>query len=197
MSGPAAIQKRSHDRSVVMKVAVYGAGALGGYFGARLAAGGADVTLIARGAQLAALRADGLRVRSPLGDLELRLAAVADPSEVGPVDLVLFCVKSFDTEEAASRLGPLLRPETAVLSLQNGIDNEDRIEAVIGPGHVMGGTAFVFVALAAPGVIEHTGTTSRIVFGELDGRPSAGCIPNVPDQCGPRHHCQAPADLAG
>src|SRR5450759_4693396 len=89
----------SHDRSVVMKVAVYGAGALGGYFGARLAEGGADVTLIARGAQLAALRADGLRVRSPLGDLELRLAAVADPSEVGPVDLVLFCVKSFDTEE--------------------------------------------------------------------------------------------------
>ena len=172
MSGPAAMQKRSHDRSVVMKVAVYGAGALGGYFGARLAAGGADVTLIARGAQLAALRADGLRVRSPLGDLELRLAAVADPSEVGPVDLVLFCVKSFDTEEAASRLGPLLRPETAVLSLQNGIDNEDRIEAVIGPGHVMGGTAFIFVALAAPGVIEHTGTTSRIVFGELDGRPS-------------------------
>src|SRR5665811_1713054 len=136
-----------------MKVAVYGAGALGGYFGARLAVGGADVTLIARGAQLAALRADGLRVRSPLGNLELRLAAVADPSEVGPVDLVLFCVKSFDTEEAASRLGPLLRPETAVLSLQNGIDNEDRIEAVIGPGHVMGGTAFIFVALAAPGVI--------------------------------------------
>lgn len=94
------------------------------------------------------------------------------PSEVGPVDLVLFCVKSHDTEEAASRLGPLLQPETAVLSLKNVIDNEDRIEAVIGPGHVMGGMAFVFVALAAPGVIEHTGTTSRIVFGELDGRPS-------------------------
>jgi len=155
-----------------MKVAVYGAGALGSHFGARLAAGGADVTLIARGAQLAALRAEGLRVRSPLGDLELSLAAVADASEVGPVDLVLFCVKSYDTAEAASRLGPLLGPETAILSLQNGIDNEDRIEAVIGPGHVMGGAAFVFVTLAAPGVIEQTGTTNRIVFGELDGRRS-------------------------
>ena len=152
-----------------MKVAVYGAGALGGYFGSRLAAGGADVTLIARGAQLAALRAEGLRVRSPLGDLELHPTAVADPSDVGPADLVLFCVKSYDTAEAAGRLGPLLRPETAVLSLQNGIDNEDRIEAVIGPGHVMGGAAFVFVALAAPGVIEQTGTANRIVFGELDG----------------------------
>ena len=155
-----------------MKVAVYGAGALGGYFGARLAAGGADVTLIARGAQLEALRVEGLRVRSQLGDLELRPAAAADPSEVGPVDLVLFCVKSYDTAEAAGRLGPLLRPETSVLSLQNGIDNEDRIEAVIGPGHVMGGAAFVFVALAAPGVIEQTGTANRLVFGELDGHPS-------------------------
>ncbi len=155
-----------------MKVAVYGAGALGGYFGARLAAGGADVTLIARGAQLVALRAEGLRVRSPLGDLQLRLAAVSDPSEVGPVDLVLFCVKSYDTEEAAGQLGPLLGPETAVLSLQNGIDNEDQIAAVIGRDHVVGGVAFIFVALAAPGVVEHTGTTSRIVFGELDGRPS-------------------------
>ena len=107
MSGPAAMQKRSHDRSVVMKVAVYGAGALGGYFGARLAAGGADVTLIARGAQLAAMRDDGLRVRSPLGDLELRLAAVADPSEVGPVDVVLFCVKEYDLTAAAARVAPM------------------------------------------------------------------------------------------
>lgn len=155
-----------------MRVAVYGAGGIGAFYGTRLSDGGADVHLIARGAHLDAIRERGLTVETADEAKTYDLPATDDPASIGPVDIVLFCVKSYDTEEAAGRLGPLLGPETAVLSLQNGIDNEDQVAAVIGPDHVVGGVAFIFVALAAPGVVEQTGTTSRIVFGELDGRPS-------------------------
>ena len=154
------------------RIAVFGAGGVGGYFGGRLALAGADVHLIARGAHLAAIRRDGLRVESIAGDFEVSLPAIDDPTEIGPCDYVLFCVKAFDTEDAARRLPPLLHAETAVLSLQNGIDNEDKLVAAIGRRHVLGGAAYVFAAVREPGVVVHTGGPGSIAFGELDGRRS-------------------------
>jgi 2-dehydropantoate 2-reductase len=155
-----------------VKVAVFGAGAVGGYFGGRLAGAGADVHLIARGAHLDALRERGLRVHSVRGDFEVPLPATDEPGEIGPADLVLVCVKAFDTDAAAARLGPLLGAETAVISLQNGIDNEERLAHAVGPERVLGGAAFVFAEIAEPGLIEHRGGPSTIAFGELDGGTS-------------------------
>jgi 2-dehydropantoate 2-reductase len=152
-----------------VKIVVIGAGGVGGYFGGRFALGGNDVTLVARGPHLAAIRDQGLRVRSVRGNFRVTVAATDDPAEVGPCDAVLFCVKSYDTESAAGQLHPLLDADTAVISLQNGIDNEEKIAAVIGPSHVMGGAAFIFSAIAEPGVVEHTGGPAKIVFGELNG----------------------------
>jgi 2-dehydropantoate 2-reductase len=152
------------------RIAVYGAGGVGGYFGGRLAQSGTEVHFLARGAHLQALRHKGLRVRSTLGDFGLSVAATDDPAEIGRCDYVLFCVKSFDTEVVAGRLGPLIGESTAVLSLQNGIDNEEKIAAAVGWEHVMGGAAFIFSTIADPGVIAHTGGPARIVFGEMDGR---------------------------
>ncbi len=128
----------------MLRVAIFGAGALGGYFGSRLArAEAADVHLIARGAQLDAIRARGLTVRSVDGDFHVELSATDEPAEIGPVDVVFFAVKSYDTESAAARLTPLLGADTGVVSFQNGIDNEEKLAAVIGAAHVMGGAAFV------------------------------------------------------
>jgi 2-dehydropantoate 2-reductase len=155
-----------------MRIAVYGAGSVGGYFGGRLAQAGTDVHLIARGPHLAALRAHGLRVRSVQGDFTVRVPATDDPASIGPCDYVLFCVKSFDTQAAAARLAPLLQQGTAVVSLQNGVDNEDKLVSAIGPGHVMGGVAYIFADLTEPGVVVHTGGPSSIAFGELDGGDS-------------------------
>ncbi|MGH2488651.1 MAG: ketopantoate reductase family protein [Candidatus Limnocylindria bacterium] len=153
------------------RVAVYGAGALGCFFGARLArARAAEVQLIARGDHLAALRAGGLTLRAADGDYQVSLSATDDPVEVGEVDFVLFTVKAYDTEAAAQRLAPLLGPETAVISLQNGVDNEEKLAAAIGTDHVMGGAAYVSAAIEAPGVVRHAGGPGRMVFGELDGR---------------------------
>jgi 2-dehydropantoate 2-reductase len=157
-----------------MRIAVYGAGGVGGYFGGRLAQAGADVHLIARGAHLQALRGDGLRVRSVKGDFALRLPATDDPAEVGPSDYVLFGVKSFDTEAAAARLGPLLGPETAVLTLQNGVDNEEKLARVVGQRHVMAGAAFIFAGIAEPGVIVHTGGPTSITFGSWTASSASG-----------------------
>src|SRR5215470_4315858 len=155
-----------------MRIAVYGAGGVGGYFGGRLAQAGAEVAFIARGAHLRALREHGLRVRSVKGDFAVRAAATDDPAEVGPCDVVLFCVKTFDTDAAASRLGPLLGAGTAVVSLQNGVENAGKLARAIGDDHVMGGAAFIFAQIAGPGVIVHTGGPASITFGELDGRAS-------------------------
>lgn len=152
-----------------VRVAVLGAGGVGGYFGGRLALAGAEVWWIARGPHLQALQRDGLTVRSVLGDFHVRGPATADPSEVGPCDYVLFCVKSYDTEPAARSLPPLLHKDTAVITLQNGVDNPDRIASVVGWRHVMGGAAFIFATLTAPGVVAHTGGPGRVVFGEMDG----------------------------
>lgn len=156
-----------------MKVAIYGAGGVGGYFGGRLARAGVDVHLIARGDHLEALRRDGLKVRSVFGDFEARLPATDDPTTIDDCDYVLFCVKSNDTVAAAASLPPLIGADTAVISLQNGVDNEEILAGAIGARHVMGGVAYIFATIAGPGVIEHTGGPARIAFGELDGRRSA------------------------
>lgn len=155
-----------------MRILVVGAGGVGGYFGARLARGGQEVTVLARGAHLEAIRRHGLRVRSTLeGEYVASVAAVAEVAGLAPPDAVLLCVKSFDTDAAVEAIRPVVGPETPVLSLQNGVDNEERIDARLGPGHALGGAAYVFATLDAPGVVAHR-FAGRIVFGELDGRRS-------------------------
>jgi 2-dehydropantoate 2-reductase len=155
-----------------MRLAVFGAGGIGAYYGSGFAGGGADVHLIARGAHLEALRRDGLTIETPDGTVRQQLHATPDPAEIGPVDVVLFCVKSFDTETAAPALRPLLAPDTAVVSLQNGVDNEAKIAAAIGWQHVLGGSAYIFASIRSPGVVVASGPRS-IVFGEwLGGDPS-------------------------
>ncbi len=148
---------------------MFGAGGVGGYFGGRLALAGEDVRFIARGSHLRALRERGLRVRSVRGDFEVSPFVSDDPKELGACDYVLLCVKSFDTVDAVGELGPLLGPGTAVVSLQNGVDNEETVAARIGWDHVMGGVAFIFSTIAEPGVIQDTGGPARIVIGEWDG----------------------------
>jgi 2-dehydropantoate 2-reductase len=155
-----------------VKIGVVGAGGVGGYYGGRLAVAGNDVGFVARGDHLAKIRERGLEVHAHDGEFTVGVTASDDPADIGPCDAVLVCVKSYDTEEAAALLGPLLRPDTGVLSLQNGIDNEEKIAARVGPGHILGGVSFILTHIAAPGVIEQTGSVQRIVFGELDGSRS-------------------------
>jgi 2-dehydropantoate 2-reductase len=155
-----------------MRVAVFGAGAIGAYYGARMSDGGAEVGLIARGAHLAALRQRGLTVVTPEQTSTHRLLATDEPTEIGPVDVVLFCVKSYDTDATAARLAPLIGDGTAVISLQNGVDNEERIAAAVGWEHVLGGSAYILAGIREPGVVT-AGGPRRIVFGEwAGGEPS-------------------------
>src|ERR1700751_2412423 len=163
------------------RIAVYGAGGVGGYFGARLTQAGAEVHFLARGAHLRALREHGLRVRSVKGDFEVQAPATDDPADVGPCDFVLFSVKTFDTDAAAARLGPLVGDGTAVVSLQNGVENEEKLARAVGEDHVMGGAAFIFAGIAEPGVIAHSGGPASITFGELEGRapPRGPCLPGL------------------
>jgi 2-dehydropantoate 2-reductase len=157
-----------------MRVTVMGSGGTGGYFGGLLARAGEDVTFVARGAHLQALRKNGLTVRSRLvGDFTVPARATDDPAEPGPADLVLFCVKAYDTESAADRLRPAVGRDTVILPVQNGIDSAERISRVVGPGHVIGGLAGVSSVLQAPGIIEHRAGPDVIQLGELDGRPTA------------------------
>lgn len=153
-----------------MKFAVFGAGGVGGYLGARLADAGHEVHLIARGEHLAALQSEGMRVESIFGDTAVKLPATDAPADIGPCDYVLFCVKAYDTRDAATELAPLLGEETAVVSFQNGVDNERWLTDAIGEDHVVGGVAYIFSTIGEPGVIEHTGGPARFVVGELDGR---------------------------
>lgn len=167
----------------MMRVAVFGAGAVGAFFGFRLADGGADVHLIARGRHLDALRSNGLTIVTPEGTVTRRLPATDDPAAVGPVDVVLFSVKSYDTDAAARRLDPLLHDRTGVVSLQNGIDNEDRIAAAIGWPHVLGGAAYILGAVREPGVVTASGPR-RIVFGEWEGGPPSDRVRAILDVAG-------------
>jgi 2-dehydropantoate 2-reductase len=156
-----------------MRIVVMGSGGTGGYFGAKLARAGEDVTFVARGAHLAALRARGLRIKSAVeGEWTVRAPAAERLEGLPPADLVLFCVKSFDTEEAAAVIRPVVGPETGVLSIQNGVDNEEKLERLLGPGHVLGGAARVFSTIEAPGVISHT-FGGHLLFGEMRGGDSA------------------------
>jgi 2-dehydropantoate 2-reductase len=156
-----------------LRIAIMGSGGVGGYLGARLAAAGEDVTFIARGAHLAAIRADGLRLESARGDVSLRpTRASDDPATVGPVDLVLFAVKLYDTEAAAAAIRPLLGPHTGVATFQNGVDSPDVLARMLGPKRVIGGVAKIASVIAEPGVIRHTGTMAEFVFGEIDGTGS-------------------------
>lgn len=153
-----------------LKIAMMGAGAVGGYFGARLAAGGTDVTFIARGAHLRAIRENGLQVRSPLGDVTIDPAkATDDPGEVGPVDIVLLMVKLYDVAAAAERIRPMLGPGTGVVALQNGVDAPDILGNAIGREHVLAGSVYIPAMIEEPGVIAHGGDFAKAVFGELDG----------------------------
>jgi len=155
-----------------MRIVVMGSGGTGGFFGAKLARAGEDVTFVARGAHLEAIRARGLRVKSaPEGEWVVKAPAVERLDGLAPADLVLFCVKSFDTESAARAILPVLGPDTGVLSIQNGVGNEDKLEAIVGAGRVLGGVALVFATIESPGVIQHT-LLGRIQFGEMDGRES-------------------------
>ncbi|GHH86461.1 2-dehydropantoate 2-reductase [Streptomyces sulfonofaciens] len=157
-----------------MRIAVVGAGGVGGYFGARLAQAGHDVAFVARGRQLEALRTNGLRVQSPLGDVHLRdVEASDDPVDLEPADLVLLAVKLWDTEAAAELVKPLLKEETAVVSFQNGVVKDDVLRRTLGAGHVIGGVCYIAATIAEPGLIRHSGTLQKLVFGEYDGHLSA------------------------
>ncbi len=154
-----------------MKIAVMGAGALGGYFGGRLSAAGHDVTLIARGAHLAAIRERGLKILSPRGDLHVpSIKATNDPREVGPVDVIMFMLKNYDVESGGQAIAPMLGPDTMVVTCQNGVSAHNRLGAIIGADHVVPGVARIPADVPEPGVINHSAMWDALSFGELDGR---------------------------
>jgi 2-dehydropantoate 2-reductase len=158
--------------SALMRIAIVGAGGVGGYFGGRLAATGADVTFLARGTQLEALRTRGLRIESPKGHLHLpRVNASDDPAAIGPADIVFFAVKLYDTEGALALLPPLIGADTIVIPFQNGVDSVATLTRAVGPAHTAGGTCYVSAVIAEPGVIRHT-AMDHLIFGELDGTRS-------------------------
>ncbi|MFI5142628.1 MAG: 2-dehydropantoate 2-reductase [Thermoanaerobaculales bacterium] len=157
-----------------MRVAVVGVGAVGGYFGGRLAHSGEDVCYIARGETLAALQHGGLRVDSIAGDFVIDPArAFADPAEVGAVDVVLVAVKAWQVDGLAPTLRSLLHPQTVVVPLQNGVEAADQLAATLGQEHVAPGVCHIVASVEAPGHVRHSGLEPRIAFGERDNRPSA------------------------
>jgi 2-dehydropantoate 2-reductase len=151
-----------------MKILVMGAGAVGAYFGARMRAAGEDVVLCARGENLRAIRERGLDITSIRGDLRIDVTATDAPRDFAPYDLILFCVKAYDTDPAAQSISGCLNPGGAILTLQNGVENEAKLSAIFGRDAVMGGNARVGVEMVAPGKIVHL-STGHIDFGELDG----------------------------
>lgn len=174
-----------------MRFAILGSGAVGGYYGARLARAGHDVTFIARGRHLEAIRAKGLEIRSPmLGDFTVRAAAEEDTSKVRPVDVVIVAVKAYDNAAALPLVVPMLGPSSTVLTLQNGVDSITEIAAVAGEQPVVGGTTYIATALSAPGVIEQTGTHRRIVFGEVFGE-----LPRSSERVARLHETLSAADI--
>ena len=157
-----------------MKIAMMGSGGVGGFFGGRLAHAGYDVSFIARGAHLAAMRERGLLIESEIhGDIRIpTVRATDDPASLGPVDLVILSVKLWDTEAAARQIRPLLKTGTGVISLQNGVIKDDILRRELGEAPVMGGVGYVATTISRPGVIHQTGTMQRIVLGEYDGKIS-------------------------
>jgi 2-dehydropantoate 2-reductase len=157
-----------------MRIAVMAAGAVGGYYGGRMAVAGHEVTFIARGAHRDAICRDGLKIESTLGDLHLKDVNVTDdPKQVGPVDVVLFAVKLWDTETAGEQTRPLVGPHTRVITLQNGVDSCERLAPILGDDATIGGATYVVTTIARPGVIRQTGAMARVRCGRLDGRSDA------------------------
>jgi len=153
-----------------VKILIMGTGGVGGYYGGLLAQQGNEVTFISRGAHLYAIRHEGLKVKSVHGDFTVSPAnATEDPAKVEPVDLILFCVKTYSTDEAAEAIRPAVGPQTVVLSLQNGVEAAERIGKIVGPEHVLGGVTWLSSAVEAPGVIRQVSQFRRIVIGELNG----------------------------
>jgi 2-dehydropantoate 2-reductase len=174
-----------------MRFAILGSGAVGGYYGARLARAGSDVTFIARGPHLQAIRDHGLSIRSPqLGDFTVRAPAEADSARVGPVDVIIVAIKTYDNAAALSLVAPMLGPATAVLTLQNGVDSVADVARVAGESRVVGGTTYIAAAVSAPGVIEQTGTHRRIVFGEV-----FGALPRTSERVALMHDAFSAADI--
>src|ERR1700738_556636 len=166
---PADIQVRSDS----MRIAVVGAGGVGGGAGAAVARAVSDVTFIARGAHLAAMKNGGLKVQGGRGETHVvPTRATDDPASIGKVDIVLFCVKLWDVESAGQKIRPLIGPDTAVIPLQNGIDAAERLIPILGPDAVMGGVAQISASIVGPGLIQQVGSFMRMIFGELDGKPS-------------------------
>jgi 2-dehydropantoate 2-reductase len=154
-----------------MKIAIIGAGGVGGYYGALLARAGHEVAFIARGEHLQALRAKGLQVKSILGDFTVSpMRATATPAEIGPVNLIVVAVKTYHLDEVAQMLAPLLAPTTAVLPFENGVDAAERLGAVIGQEYLLGGSTWISAAIEAPGVIGHYSQFRRVVLGEFNGQ---------------------------
>jgi 2-dehydropantoate 2-reductase len=157
-----------------MRIAAMAAGAVGGYFGARMADAGHDVFFIARGAHLAAIKNNGLKIESVHGDLHLPKPNVTDdPAKVGPVDIVLFAVKLWDTEQAAEAARPLMGPDSRLITFQNGVDSLDRVSAVLGADRTVGGATYIATTIAAPGVVKHSSQFARMVVGRPDKKPDA------------------------
>lgn len=160
-----------------MKIAMMGSGGLGGYIGGRLAHSGQDVTFIARGAQLAALQGRGLTVRSHYGDFSLDTVNATDnPAQVGPVDLILFCVKSYSAPGAAEQMMPMVGPETAIIPVLNGVDHIEMLQAMVGREHLLGGVCIISAHLVEPGRVEQVGPAHGLLFGELNGELSERCM---------------------
>lgn len=157
-----------------MRIAIMGSGGVGGYFGARLATAGHDVHFVARGAHAETMRERGLLVRSDAGDVQLeRVSIVEDPKEIGSADLVVIAVKLWDTDAAARAIVPLVGPDTVVISLQNGVEKDEVIAAIVGKEHLVGALTYIIAKIVEPGVISQSGTLHRVVVGELAGGSSA------------------------
>jgi 2-dehydropantoate 2-reductase len=155
-----------------MRIGIMGSGGLGGYFGARLCRGGAQVHFIARGSHLSAMRSEGLRVEGPDPIHIPQVNATSDPAEVGPVDLVMLCVKLWDTEEALGQIRPMVGPATTIISFQNGVLKDQYLRAAYPASQLMGGVGYVATTIDRPGVIRQTGPMQRLLFGEFDGSRS-------------------------
>ena len=155
-----------------MRIAIMGSGGLGGYFGARLVQGGADVHFVARGKHLEAMRSNGLRIEGPEPVHASKVHATDDPREIGVVNVVMLCVKLWDTEQAIAQMRPMVGPDTAIVSFQNGVLKDQSLRAAFDQRHLMGGVGYVATTIEAPGVIRQTGPMQRLVFGEFDGSRS-------------------------
>jgi 2-dehydropantoate 2-reductase len=156
-----------------MKIAIMGSGGIGGYYGARLQQGGADVTFIARGEHLKAMQQNGLALEGDRAVHLPKVKATDDPATIGKVDMVIFSVKLRDTESAARQIVPIIGPDTGIISLQNGVQKDDMLAPIVGREHLLGGAAYIGVSIARPGVILKAGTVERLAFGEFDNKVSS------------------------